>query len=301
MYVVMGASGHTGHVVAEKLLAQGQKVRAIGRNLERLQLLVSQGAQSTACDLTDQAGLTEALQGAKAVFVMIPPQLTSTDYGRYQDLVSASIAASIEAAEVYHAVVLSSFGADKSEGTGPVAGLHRLEEKLTRVPGLNVLFLRPGYFMENTLGQIGMIKTLGVAAGPLRAELEIPMIATRDIGTYAAERLLKLDFTGQEIQELLGPRDISMAEAASIIGKVISRPQLGYKRLPDEQVRMVMVEMGVSKNLAGLMLEMSAAMNSGHMAAIEKRSPENTTLTSYENFVRDVFAPLFRGKTIAAN
>lgn len=301
MYVVMGASGHTGHVVAEKLLAQSQKVRAIGRNLERLQLLVSQGAQSTACDLTDQAGLTEALQGAKAAFVMIPPQLTSTDYGRYQDLVSASIAASIEAAEVYHAVVLSSFGADKSEGTGPVAGLHRLEEKLTRVPGLNVLFLRPGYFMENTLGQIGMIKTLGVAAGPLRAELEIPMIATRDIGTYAAERLLKLDFTGQEIQELLGPRDISMAEAASIIGKVISRPQLGYKRLPDEQVRMVMVEMGVSKNLAGLMLEMSAAMNSGHMAAIEKRSADNTTPTSYENFVRDVFAPLFRGKTIAAN
>lgn len=301
MYVVTGASGHTGQIVAEKLLAQGQKVRVIGRNLERLQPLVSQGAQPTACDLTDHAGLTEALQGAKAAYVLIPPQMTSTDYGKYQDLVTTSIAASLEAAEVYHAVVLSSFGADKSEGTGPVVGLHRLEEKLTRVPGLNVLFLRPGYFMENTLAQIGTIKALGVAAGPLRGELELPMIATRDIGVYAAERLLKLDFTGQEIQELLGPRDISMAETASIIGKAISRPQLAYKRLPDEQVRTVMVEMGMSKNTAGLMLEMTAALNSGHMAAIEKRSPENTTPTSYENFVRDVFVPLFKGKTTAAN
>ncbi len=301
MYVVLGASGHTGHVVAEKLLANRQKVRAVGRNLERLQLLISQGAQSTACDLTDQAALTGALQGAKAVYIMIPPQMTSTDYGRYQDLVSVSIAKSLEAAEVYHAVVLSSIGADKSEGTGPVLGLHKLEDKLTKVPGLNVLFLRPGYFMENTLGQIGMIKTLGVSAGPLRGELELPMISTRDIGTYAAERLLKLDFTGQEIQELHGQRDISMAEAASVIGKAISRPQLGYKRLPDEQVRMVLVEMGMSKNLAGLMLEMTAAMNSGHMVAIEKRSPENTTPTSYEEFVRDTFVPLFKGKTIAAN
>jgi len=39
MYVVLGASGNTGHVVAKNLLAQGQKVRVVGRNAAHLQPL----------------------------------------------------------------------------------------------------------------------------------------------------------------------------------------------------------------------------------------------------------------------
>jgi uncharacterized protein YbjT (DUF2867 family) len=55
-------------------------------------------------------------------------------------------------------VVLSSFGADKPNNTGPIAGLHRMEERLKRISGLNALFLRAGYFMENTLPQTSPIK-----------------------------------------------------------------------------------------------------------------------------------------------
>ena len=38
MYVVTGATGNTGRIIAETLLAKGKKVRAIGRNAETLEI-----------------------------------------------------------------------------------------------------------------------------------------------------------------------------------------------------------------------------------------------------------------------
>jgi uncharacterized protein YbjT (DUF2867 family) len=300
MYVVTGASGHTGRVVAERLLAEQKKVRAIGRNVEHLAPLTRQGAEAWIGDLTDAKSLAEALNGAEAVYVMLPPDPGPMKYRAFQDRVSDAFAAAIGQAGVKHVVSLSSFGADKPAGTGPVAGLHYLEQSLNQISGLHVLHLRAGYFMENTLAQIAIIKTIGVVAGPLRAEVELPMIATRDIGEFAAEALLNLDFVGQQTRELLGARDVSMAEVASIIGASISRPQLSYKQLPDEQVRAALVEVGMSEDVTDLILEMSHAINTGHMVALEARSEENTTPTSYEQFVTEVFAPQFRGKPAVA-
>jgi uncharacterized protein YbjT (DUF2867 family) len=300
MYVITGASGNSGHVVADRLLAAGKKVRAIGRSAERLQRLTAQGAEPCICDVSDRAALTKAFEGAEGVYAMIPPSATSQDYRADQERISDALAAALEKAAVKHAVSLSSFGADKAEGTGPVVGLHNLEQKLNAISGLNALHLRAGYFMENTLAQADIIKTMGVAAGPLRGELELPLIATRDIGNYAADALIDLEFTGQQARELLGQRDISMAEVASIIGAAMSRPHLSYTQLPKEQIRGAMLGMGMSKNIVELILEMADALNSGHMAALEERSPENTTPTSYEAFVKEVFVPQFKGKPATA-
>jgi len=300
MYVVTGASGNSGHVVAEKLLARGQKVRVIGRSAERIQLLTALGAEPFVCDLTDRAALAKAFASAQGVYAMVPPDMAAPDYRAHQDRVTDALAAAIAEATVKHVVTLSSFGADKAEKTGPVVGLHLFEKKLNQIPGLNVLHLRAGYFMENTLAQIGIIKSMGVTAGPLRAELELPMIATRDIGAAAAERLLPLDFTGSQTRELQGQRDISMAEAAGIIGRAIGRPHLSYIRVPNADVRATFIQMGMSESTADLMLEMTDAINAGKMAALEKRSAENTTPTSYETFVKAEFVPRFLGKPATA-
>jgi uncharacterized protein YbjT (DUF2867 family) len=66
--------------------------------------------------------------------------------------------------------------------------------------------LRPVYFFENHLNSINMIQTMGIIGGALKADLPMPQIATRDIGAYAAERLLKLDFNAKQTRELLGAR-----------------------------------------------------------------------------------------------
>jgi len=295
MYVITGATGNTGSVIVRRLLAAGKRVRAIGRTAERLRPLVDSGAEPFVGDVADEATLRKAFAGAQAVYAMVPPDHESSDYLAYQERVVGAIAAAIRGAGVRHAVSLSGFGADKSAGTGPVVGLHHLEQHLNRIDGLNVLYLRAGYFMENTLGQIGAIKAMGAAAGPLRADLKLPMIATRDIGEVAADALLGLDFRGRQTRELLGQRDITMSEAAGVIGKAIGRPGLTYKQVPDEQFRSALTQLGFSTNVATLILEMTAALNSGHMAALEKRSSRNTTPTSYETFVAEEFVPRFTG------
>jgi uncharacterized protein YbjT (DUF2867 family) len=300
MYAVMGATGNTGRVVANRLLDQGKKVRVIGRNRERLQPFVARGAEAFVADLSDHSAATEAFAGANAVYAMIPPNVASPDIRAEQRRVTAAIAVALEHAGVEHAVALSSIGADKESGTGPVVGLHEFEQALNRIARLNVVHLRAGYFMENTLGQVGAIRAMGKTAGPLRGDLKLPMIATNDIGNKAAEWLLALDFKGKQTRELLGQRDLSMNEATSIIGKAIEKPDLEYVQLPDEQIQPIFVQMGMSSNMAELILEMAHALNSGHMRALEPRTAQNTTPTSFETFVKEEFVPLYRAQTKAA-
>jgi uncharacterized protein YbjT (DUF2867 family) len=198
------------------------------------------------------------------------------------------------------AVSLSSIGADKPDKTGPVVGLHNLEEALNRIAGLNVLHLRAGYFMENTLAQAGIVQALGTTTGPLHADLKLAIVAVRDVGAVAAEKLSRLGFQGKQTRELQGQRDLTMTEAAAIIGNAIGKPDLGYKHLPDEQLRPAFLQLGFSPSLANLILEMAAALNSGYMRALEPRSPRNATLTSYETFVAEEFVPVYQEKTKAA-
>ena len=98
-----------------------------------------------------------------------------------------------------------------------IVGLHSSEQKLNAIEGLNVLHLRAAYFMENNLAAISMIQEMGIFGHALLPDLKLPMAATRDVGNYAAKRLLDLDFPGKQTCELLGERDLSMAEATAII------------------------------------------------------------------------------------
>jgi uncharacterized protein YbjT (DUF2867 family) len=294
MYVVTGATGNTGSVIAKRLLAEGKKVRVIGRSPERLSSLVSLGAEPFAADITNKEPITRAFNGAEAAYVMIPPDLAITDFAAFQDKVIEAIASALEKGGPAHVVALSSVGGDKPDKTGPIAGLHRMEERLKRISGLNALYLRPGWFMENTLSQAGVIQQMGATAGPLKPELKLPMIATRDIGAFAADELLRLEFRGHQTQELLGQRDINMMEVTTAIGKAIGKPELEYRQTTYDQFREVIVQTGASQGIADMFVEMIEALNSGHVRALEARSQRNTTPTSYEQFVAEEFVPAYQ-------
>lgn len=300
MYVILGATGHTGGTIAETLLAKQQKVRVVGRSKERLSRFTSRGAEAFEADVTDCAALTQAFQGARAVYALIPPNLSSSDVRAYQDQAVESIANALEAAKVTHVVALSSFGSDKPDKTGPVVGTHVMEERFKKIAGLNVLNIRAGYFMENLLPQVDAIKTFGMMAGPVKADLPLPMIATRDIGAFAAQALLDLNFTGQQTHELLGQRDVDYDEVAHIIAAAVGKPSLAYMQLPPEQVIQAVTQMGLSKNMATLLVEMAESLNTGYMRALEPRSAANTTPTPIERFVQDVFLPAFKGQATSA-
>jgi uncharacterized protein YbjT (DUF2867 family) len=300
MYVILGATGNTGKAIAETLLDSGQKVRVVGRSKGRLEGFTVLGADVFEANVADSAALTTAFTGARGVYALVPPNMASPDYRAEQDAASASIAKALEASGVTHVVALSSFGADKADKTGPVAGLHVMEERFSQIPKLNALFLRAGYFMENLLAQPGIIKSFGMMAGPVRADLALPMIATYDIAAAAADALTKLDFTGHQTRELLGHKDLTYTQMASVIGAAIGKPNLSYIQLPNEQVIQAMTQMGMSKNMATLICEMSDALNSGHMRALEPRSPANTTPTTFEEFVEEAFVPAYKRQATSA-
>jgi uncharacterized protein YbjT (DUF2867 family) len=300
MYVVLGATGRTGSIIANSLLSNGERVRVVGRNASRLERLVRKGAEAFVADVSDAASLTKALTGARAAYLMLPPNMTSPDYRADQERESDAIAKAAKDSSLRYAVHLSSYGADVAAGTGPIAGLHASEQKLNAIGGLNVLHLRAGYFMENNLAVIGMIQDMGVFGHALLPDLKHPMIATRDVGEYAAQRFLKLDFSGKQTRELLGERDISMNEATAVIARGVGKPDLRYVQFPYEQVQQVLMQMGVQAKTAGQFIEMYQAINAGLVAAREPRSAENTTPTSFERFVQDVFVPAYQGKAASA-
>jgi hypothetical protein len=166
--------------------------------------------------------------------------------------------------------------------------------------GLNVLHVRAAYFMENNLAAIGMIHHMGIFGNALLPDVKLPMVATRDVGNYAAQRLLDLDFSGQQTREVLGERDLSMTETTAVIARGIGKPDLRYQQFPYDQVQQVLIQLGVPPKGAAMYIEMYKAINAGVLVPLEPRSKENTTATSIEQFVQDVFAAGYQSKAPSA-
>jgi uncharacterized protein YbjT (DUF2867 family) len=296
MYVILGASGNTGSIIANSLLSAGKKVRVVGRDSGRLQRFVDKGAEAFTATVSDAAALTKAFRGARAAYLMLPPAKSREEQERDSD----AIAKAVKESGLRYAVHLSSYGAQVAEGAGPVSGLHSSEQKLNAIDGLNVLHLRAAYFMENNLAAIGMIHQMGILGNALLPDLKIPMAATRDVGNYAAQRLLHLDFSGKQTRELLGERDLSMTEAAAVIARGIGKPDLRYEQFPYDQVQQALTQLGVPPKGAAMYIEMYKSINAGVLVPLEPRLVENTTPTSLEQFVQDVFAPAYHGKAQSA-
>lgn len=293
MIVVTGATGRTGRRVTEVLLAEGKKVRAIGRDAEKLALLVQLGAEPFVANVADVESMTIGFAGASAVYLVLPEDILQPDLLAHQERISDSYAAAISKAHVPFVLNLSSMGAQHSKGTGPIVGLHNQEHKLNQVAGLNVLHLHAAYFMENLLMSLAPLRSTGTLPGGLLADAQMPWIATQDIGAYAAARLAARDFSGSSIHELQGQRDISMKEAASIVGNSIGKPSLEYVQLPSTILEPALLEMGLPETTAKLIIEMWDGANAGLMVPQETRSARNTTPTTLESFVERVFAPAY--------
>lgn len=290
---VVGASGNVGHPLALELRRRGVAVRALGRSADRLRSLAAAGADLQLGDASDPKFLVQAFRGADAVFAMLPPDLGHPDPLARSRALADALAAAVQVARVRHVVSLSSIGADQPAGNGPIAGLHYLERRLDQVPGLHTTHLRAGYFMENFLGSIGLIRQAGINGSAFRPDLPLPIVATVDVAAAAAELLADPSWRGQRTRELQGPRAYTMAEATRLLGAAIGRPDLGYVAFPPAEVQGALLGAGMSGAMAGLVVEMMEAFNRGHIAPREARGPATTTPTTLEAFAAATFAPAF--------
>ena len=91
MYVILGASGNTGSIIANSLLSAGKRVRVLGRDAGRLQSFVGKGAEAFTADMSDAVALTKAFGGARAAYLMLPPAKSQEEQERNSDAIAKSV------------------------------------------------------------------------------------------------------------------------------------------------------------------------------------------------------------------
>jgi uncharacterized protein YbjT (DUF2867 family) len=296
MIVVLGASGNTGSAAAKRLLEFGDNIRAVGRDEAKLAGLAQAGAAVAVADLGDTASLAKAFAGADRAYLLVPPRPKEPDLLAASDRFSTSIVEALKDSPVRRVVLLSSVGAQHDQKTGPIVGLHWFESKLKQIPGLNAVFLRPPFFLENFFMLIGLIKSMGFLAGGIKADKLMQMIAARDIGEVAADVLHANQFTGISVRELHGQRDVTHDQAAEAIGTAIGKPKLSYQKFPGFMIEQAMKQMGMPGKTAALMAELSEAANDGLLEPQQPRTADSTTRTSIEEWARDIFLPAYHAK-----
>lgn len=284
MFVITGATGNIGGEIAKELLAQGKKVKAVVRNAEKAKSL--QGAELAVGDIHDVKFLTEAFKGATAVFAMVPPQPTAKDAVAHINEVAEELVKAIKAAGVTKVIALSSVGAHLTEKNGVVKGLHLFEEKLNKLTGVDVLILRPSFFMENLFSSIPVIKNMGINGSTVKKDIAIPMVATKDIAHRAVEHFLALDFKGIHVEYVLGPKDVTYNEVTQVIGKAINKPELPYVEFKYEDAEKAMMGAGLSESYAKGLVELQKSMNEGILIPAGIRTKENSSPTSLEEFAK---------------
>jgi uncharacterized protein YbjT (DUF2867 family) len=270
MFVITGATGHTGKVAAETLLSAGKKVRVLVRNPEKAKDLASRGAEVVVGDLSDKASLARAFAGATGVYLISPPDMTTNNFLAERKPLLEEIARTAAAAKVPHVVFLSSLGAEHAAGTGPIATLHAGEEAL-RSAGVPATYLRAGYFVENWAAVLPVAKKDGVLPSFLPAGFQAITASTPDIGRAAAQALVDGPRGPVRIVDVAGPREASPTDVAQAVGRVLGR-EIKVVEAPLEAVVPTFTSFGISAHVAGLYREMYEAMRKGllvHQAGAE--------------------------------
>jgi uncharacterized protein YbjT (DUF2867 family) len=263
IFVVAGATGHVGSVVARDLLAAGHRVRAIVRNVERGKALAGQGAELLPGELGDVGFLTGALRGADGAFLLLPPANDAPDVRALQDRVAHVQAAAVAESGVRHVVLLSSWGAEKPSGTGPIVGLHVLEEALKKT-GVTSTFLRAGSFTENLLAVLPAAQHQGILPNFFPPEQKVATIATRDIAAAAVRALLSPPARTQVVY-VLGTHEYSAVDQAAYLSKKLGK-EIKLLNLPVSAASGAIQQGGVGASMANLLQEMYEGALKGSLA-----------------------------------
>ena len=287
-------TGNIGRELTQRLLDQGgHELILLARSPDKLKKEQAKGAKVVRADQGDAAAVKKATQGADALFFLCPPSFAVPNYRAYYGQLAKNGAAAVKANKIKHTVLLSSIGAHLSKGTGPILGLHDAEKIFSEVTkGLTIL--RPGWFMENHLWHLDTIKSLSSIFMPLSGDVTMPMIATVDIAERAARLITRPAPSRPTIVPLHGPKDYSLDECAKIIGRVIGK-EVRHVQVPPAKAKEAMIGIGATENVADTMLEMYAGLQAGKVTDEVKRSPETTTPTTFETFVKDVLVPALKG------
>jgi uncharacterized protein YbjT (DUF2867 family) len=260
---ITGSLGNISKPLTEILVKAGHTVTVVSSNADRADEIKALGAIPTIGKITDVEFLTKAFTGADAVYVMIPPIYIDKDWKGYIAGVGQIYADAITASGIKKVVHLSSIGAHLEDGTGPVTGIHRVEEIYNKLDGVAVKHLRPGFFYNNFYANIDMIKHAGIIGSNFGADTNIVMVHPRDIAAAVAEEL-QADFTGKSIRYVASD-ERTAGEVAKALGTTIDKPELPWIEFTDADNIAGAIGAGLPKENAVNYTEMGGSVRSGKM------------------------------------
>jgi len=265
MYAVAGATGHTGSVAARELLARGQAVRVIVREPGQGEPWAARGAEVAVASLDDGDALTRALRDVAAAYLLLPPKYTEANVLAAQAATADAIARGVAASGVGRVVFLSSQGAERESGTGPVQALHYAEAQLIGT-GVPITLLRAPYFLENWVPVLPVVKEQAVLPTFLPADFRFPTASAVDIGRIAAEAVLS-PHTGVRIIEIQGPSPASPRDVANALARRLGKPVTPVEA-PLDAVVPTFTSLGLSADAATLFREMYEGIVAGRLAPV---------------------------------
>lgn len=222
MFAITGITGNVGGAVARSLLAAGKQVRAVVRDLDKGKTWAERGCHLVAADINDAGALTAAFKGAEGVFALIPPNFDPSPDFREARTTAATLSSALDAARPGRVVYLSTIGTQATQSN--LLTQHTIIEQTLRQLSVPIIFLRPAWFMENSVWDVAPAAKDGVIPSFLQPlNRRVPMVATADIGHVAAE-LLQETWIGHKTVELEGPHRVSPNEIATAFTHILGRP-----------------------------------------------------------------------------
>ncbi|MFI5589540.1 NmrA family NAD(P)-binding protein [Amycolatopsis sp. NPDC051758] len=291
MIVITAPTGQIGGKLVSTLLTREEPLRLVVRDPAKLPAEARRRAEIVVGSHRDRDVLDQALDGADALFWLMPAAATASS--PYEAYVTASIpgADAVVRHAVPRVVIVSALGRGSQIYAGHVSASHAMED-LFRSTGAHVRALALPTFMDNVLRQVATIRD-GVVSGTLPADFRMPWIATKDIAALAAEYLLDRTWTGQDSVESLGGEDLSHQDVAEILSEVLGTPiryQLGDRTV----VKQFLADRGVSEAMARSMMDMDLAGERG-INNTTPRTAENTTPTTFREFAEETVKPAVAG------
>ncbi|MBO0804849.1 MAG: NAD(P)H-binding protein [Nocardiopsaceae bacterium] len=291
MIVITAPAGQIGSKLVQELLRREEPVRLIARDAGKLPASVRERAEIVTGSHRDRDVVERALDGADALFWLMPSDATAAS--PYEAYVTASIpgADAVVRHAVPRVVIVSALGRGSRVYAGHVSASHAMED-LFRSTGAHVRALALPAFMDNILRQVPAIRN-GVISGTLPAGFAMPWVATKDIAAIAARYLTDRTWTGQDTVDVLGAEDLSYDDIATILTGVLGKA-IRFQPGDRDADRRFLVSRGFSEAMARSVMDMDLACERGINNGTP-RTAANTTPTTFREFAEETIKPAVTG------
>jgi uncharacterized protein YbjT (DUF2867 family) len=286
MILVAGSTGVLGSEIVRRLIARGEKVRAMVRatsDPEKVDRLEKAGAEIVRADLKEPQTLVAACAGANAVISTVTTILTSQPGDSFEATDGEGNKALVDAAKKAGVAkfVFVSFDTGRSPDN-PLSNAKRDVEEHLKESGLDYTILHSSLFCESWLGPMlfadpaaGTAKVYGKGTDKIR------YVAVADVAEFAVQALSR-PAARNAIVPVGGPDEISQREAVRIFEEAYAK-EFNVIEVPEAalEAQWSSAQNPFDRTFAGLMLGVARGFFTGLEPPFDKFPMRMTSVREY--------------------